>query len=52
MKFTIALMLVGIALTGCMESRFEDDLRGVPVTNNPTLFPMQRQIVQMPGIEN
>lgn len=39
MKNILAATLLFILLTGCINTQFEDDLRGVSVTNNPHLMP-------------
>lgn len=35
--FCLAFLLAG--LTGCFQAQSDDDLRGVPVTNNPNIIP-------------
>lgn len=32
-----------ILLSGCFQANSDDDLRGVPVTNNPNLIPKANQ---------
>jgi hypothetical protein len=46
MKYWIFLPL--LALSGCFQTYNEDDLRTVPVTNNPTIVPNYGN--GMPGI--
>ncbi|NGX38462.1 MAG: hypothetical protein K1000chlam2_01636 [Chlamydiae bacterium] len=49
MKFLLCLSLVFLGLTGCFQANSDDDLRGVPVTNNPNLIPKSAQTAQGPG---
>lgn len=39
-------------LTGCMQAHPDDDLRGVPVTNNPNILPRTGQTAQGPSYGN
>ncbi len=43
MKAIVALGLLTVLFTGCASMSHEDDLRGVPVTNNPNLIPKSAQ---------
>lgn len=49
MKFVFVLGFVFLALSGCMQAHSQDDLRGVPVTNNPNLIPKTNQTAQGPS---
>ena len=35
----LTVFVVTSLLSGCMQSHFGDDLRAVPVTNNPNILP-------------
>jgi hypothetical protein len=37
------LLLVAIGLCGCYQIHSDDDLRTIPVTNNPNIVPSQGQ---------
>ena len=50
MKTILALFLICISLSSCYQAGLDDDLRGVPVTNNPNLLPKTGQTAQAPGI--
>jgi hypothetical protein len=43
MKLLMLLALAGIGLAGCYQVHSDDDLRTVPVTNNPNIVPGQGQ---------
>lgn len=45
MKILICLSLLFLGVCGCMQTH-SDDLRGVPVTNNPNLIPQNAQTAQ------
>lgn len=41
MKWMImfSFFLIPFFITGCMQAHSDDDLRGVPITNNPNILP-------------
>jgi len=41
LKFSLAAVfaLVALSLTGCYQMHSDDDLRTIPVTNNPNIIP-------------
>jgi hypothetical protein len=41
MRIALMLLILGVMVTGCYQvgSNGDDDLRGVPVTNNPNIIP-------------
>ncbi len=45
LKFSIVMLatLVGLVCTGCYQVHSDDDLRTIPVTNNPNIIPNQGQ---------
>lgn len=43
MKLLMLLTLAGVSLAGCYQVHSDDDLRTVPVTNNPNIVPGQGQ---------
>ena len=43
---TLYILAIGALLAGCSSTYMDDDLRSVPVTNNPTLFPSTAQTAQ------
>lgn len=46
----IPLLVAAMGLvSGCFQAHSDDDLRGVPVTNNPHLIPQSSQTAQVPG---
>ncbi len=46
MKYLLCFAILSLGLVGCMQAHSEDDLRGVPVTNNPNLIPRTGQAAQ------
>ncbi len=49
MKMLLPLFAL-ILMAGCFQAHSDDDLRGVPVTNNPLLIPASQQTAQIPGM--
>lgn len=45
----ILLVLTALLFCGCYQAHSDDDLRGVPVTNNPNIIPFN-QTAQGPGL--
>ncbi|GEM_PF-933740 len=43
MRLLMLLTLAGLGLVGCYQVHSDDDLRTVPVTNNPNIVPGQGQ---------
>ena len=41
LPFVFVLVLAALSLTGCYQAHSDDDLRTVPVTNNPNIVPRQ-----------
>jgi hypothetical protein len=39
------LLVVGASLAGCYQIHSDDDLRTVPVTNNPNIVPNQGRLL-------
>lgn len=54
MKLLVAMLffLVGVSVSGCFQTNVDDDLRSVPITNNPNLFPRSSQTAQNSGFGN
>lgn len=52
MKFAVLFALLSFALSGCYQAHSDDDLRAVPVTNNPHLLPSSAHTAQGPGFGN
>ncbi len=46
MRYFVVLSLVALAgLTGCYQVHSDDDLRTVPVTNNPNIVPRNNSMM-------
>lgn len=45
LRLAILLILAVVTLSGCYQIHSDDDLRTVPVTNNPNIIPNQGQRV-------
>lgn len=50
MRICILFFLLGILTAGCFQAHSDDDLRTVPVTNNPNLIPDSHKMAQIPGM--
>jgi hypothetical protein len=48
MKFFILCLAIAALGCGCYQAHSGDDLRGVPVTNNPNIIP-NSHMAQRPG---
>ncbi|NGX59616.1 MAG: hypothetical protein KR126chlam3_00769 [Chlamydiae bacterium] len=49
LKIILCFSILCLGLSGCFQAHSDDDLRGVPVTNNPNLIPKTGQTVQGPS---
>jgi len=45
-SFLLLNLLLLFSLMGCFQAESDDDLRAVPVTNNPNLLPSSAQTAQ------
>lgn len=43
MRLGLAILFATFALSGCYQIHSDDDLRTIPVTNNPNIVPNQGQ---------
>lgn len=51
MRKCLLFILLGMLSAGCFQAHSDDDdLRTVPVTNNPNLIPDSHKMAQIPGM--